>query len=46
MCVCVYICVYVYMYVYIELGDILVLSLHRDKNLTLPFSQKTVGTGR
>ncbi len=34
---------YVCMYVCIELGDIPVLSLHRDKKLILPFFQKTVG---
>ncbi len=33
-----YVCMYV-----IELGDIPVLSLHRDKKLMLPFFQKTVG---
>ncbi len=45
-CVCIYvcmICMYVCMYVCIELGDIPVLSLHRDKKLILPFFQKTVG---
>ncbi len=31
------------MYVCIELGDIPVLSLHRDKKLIMPFFQKTVG---
>ncbi len=39
-CVCIYvcmICMYVCMYVCIELGDIPVLSLHRDKKLILPF---------
>ncbi len=45
-CVCIYvcmICMYVCMYVCIELGDIPILSLHRDKKLILSFFQKTVG---
>ncbi len=41
-CVCIYVCM-ICMYVCIELGDIPVLSLDRDKKLILPFFQKTVG---